>query len=158
MGKEYITALRESLEKKVKVLDEIRELCRLQQELLSEETVDYEAFDRYFDDKDICIDKLNRLDEGFDLLYNRVKDELLNNKEEYADEIRTMQSLIKEITDRSTSIEALEERNRKGIADTFSRERRQSAENKRSVNVAMNYYRQMNGLNADRNSRMDKKK
>jgi len=46
MGKEYVIALRESLQKKLKVLEEIRALSLLQQELFSAEEIDYEAFDR----------------------------------------------------------------------------------------------------------------
>lgn len=158
MERDYIIAMRESLEKKIAVLDEIYELCRLQQEILTEEETDFEAFDRYFDDKDICIEKLNGLDEGFELLYNRVGEVLQTKKDLYADEIKAMQELIRKITDRSTSIEALEERNRKGIADALARAHRQAKESRRSVNVAMNYYKQMNGIYGGTSSRMDKKK
>ncbi|MCR5503231.1 MAG: flagellar export chaperone FlgN [Lachnospiraceae bacterium] len=158
MERDYIIAMRESLEKKLGILDEIYELSRLQQELLSEEEMDFDSFDRYFDDKDICIEKLNELDEGFELLYNRVGEVLRDRKESYAEEIRVMQDLIRKITDRSTSIEALEERNRKGIADALAKAHRQAKESKRSVSVAMNYYKQMNGIYDGTSSKMDKKK
>jgi len=159
MGKEYVIALRESLQKKLKVLEEIHSLSLLQRDLFSAEEMDYEAFDRYFDDKDICIEKLNGLDEGFELLYNRVKDEIEANKDVYASEIRLMQDLIRSITEESTSIQALEERNRKSMEECLAKDRKQAREGKRSVSVAMNYYRQMNGMNGSSGSaKLDKKK
>ncbi len=159
MGREYVVALRESLQKKLKVLEEIYSLSLLQRELFSADEMDYEAFDRYFDDKDICIEKLNGLDEGFELLYNRVKDEIEANKDAYADEIRLMQDLIRSITEKSTSIQALEERNRKSMEECLAKDRKQAKEGKRSVSVAMNYYRQMNGMSgASGSAKLDKKK
>ena len=60
-----MTALEESLEKKIRVLDEIYRISRLQTEILDKKPMDFERFDAYVDDKDICIEKLNKLDEGF---------------------------------------------------------------------------------------------
>lgn len=159
MAKEYVTALKESLQKKLNVLDEIYRISMLQQDILSEESADYETFDRYVDDKDVCIEKLEKLDEGFELTYNRVKEELDGNRAAYTDDIRLMQKLISDITEKSASIQALEERNRKGVEEHFAKDRRQARDSKRSVNVAMNYYRNMNGLvGMDTSARMDSKK
>lgn len=119
MGREYVTALKEGLEKKLKVLEELYRLCLSQSELLSKEELDYEAFDTLVDEKDICIEKLEKLDEGFEIVYNRVKSELESNKAVYAAEIKAMQELIVKITDKSTSITALEERNKKSVTATI---------------------------------------
>lgn len=40
-----------------------------------------------------CIDGLDRLDEGFQALFNRVRDEINNNKAMYTEEIAVMKSL-----------------------------------------------------------------
>ncbi len=159
MGREYITALKESLEKKLKVLDEIYRISGLQQDLMAQENPDYEVFDRYVDDKDICLEKLEFLDEGFDITYNRVKEELEQNKAAYASEIRAMQDLIRKISERSVSIQAMEERNRRSVEEHFARDRRQARDTKRSVSVAMNYYRSMNGMvGTDTSAKLDSKK
>ena len=158
MGREYVTALKESLEKKLKVLEELYRLCLSQSELLNKEELDYEAFDTLVDEKDICIEKLEKLDEGFEIVYNRVKPELESNKAMYAAEIKAMQELIVKITDKSTSITALEERNKKGVTATLKRDKKGLSESKRSVSVAMNYYKSMNGINVPDSQYLDKKK
>ncbi len=158
MSKEHILALRDSLIKKVKVLEEIEGINRLQSEILAAEPFDYEAFDKLFTDKDVCIEKLDKLDEGFEIVYQRVESELKKNKEEYASLIKEMQDLIKRITDLGASIKAAEERNRNSLSDTMIKERKGMSETKRSVNVAMNYYRNMSGLGAGDSRFMDKKK
>ncbi len=158
MAEEYVYALKDSLEKKLGVLEEIYRISSLQKDLLDADDLDYETFDRYFEDKDICLDKLNLLDAGFELTYNRVKEELSVNKAKYADIISQMQTLIGKITDKSTAIEALEARNKDKVAERFVKERRQAKEGKRSVNVAMNYYRNMSGTNGDYSTGVDFKK
>lgn len=157
MGKEYIVALRESLEKKLKIMEETYSLCKLQSDVLESETVDFDRFDQLVDEKDICIDKISKLDEGFELVYQRVQDELLNNKDAYSLEIKRMQELITKITDYGTKIMALEERNKKKVTSALNNERLSIREGRRSVNVAMNYYKGMTGMGIPESRFMDKK-
>lgn len=158
MGREYVTALSQSLEKKLKVLEEIYRLCKLQTEVLNTQPMDFERFDGLVDDKDICLEKLEKLDEGFELVYERVSRELSANRAEYTDQIKKMQELIALITEKSTSIEALEKRNKQSMSDMFVRERKELSEGKRSVSIAMNYYKNMAGQNIPDSKFMDQKK
>lgn len=158
MSKQYVTALEESLEKKIRVLDEINRISQLQAEVLAAQPVDFETFDRYVDDKDICIEKLNKLDEGFEILYDRVAQELKEDRSVYADQIVHMQEMISQITDKSMTIQALEERNKNAIGEVLSKERKELGQGKRSLNVAMSYYRNMSGSRTAPAQFMDKKK
>ena len=158
MNKQYVTALEESLEKKIRVLDEIYRISQLQTEILDKKPMDFERFDAYVDDKDICIEKLNKLDEGFEILYERVGQELKENRAAYEKQIVHMQQMITEITDKSVAIQTLEERNRKAVAEALSNERKELGQGKRSLNVAMNYYCNMSGANVVPPHYMDKKK
>lgn len=158
MSRQYVTVLEQSLEKKIHVLDEIYRICQLQTEVLSKQPAELETFDRYVDDKDICIEKLKKLDEGFEILYEKVAQELKENRAMYADQIAHMQELITVITDKSTAIQVLEERNKKAVEDVLCRERKELGKGKRSLNVAMNYYRNMSGAGIAQPSYMDKKK
>lgn len=158
MSREYVVALKESLEKKLKVLEEIYRISKLQTDVINASPMDYEAFDRLVDDKDICLEKLEKLDEGFELVYTRVSDELKTNKSVYSDLILAMQETITKITDKSTAISALEERNRQGLSNVFNKERKELSDGKRSVNVAMNYYKNMTGLSVESSQYMDWKK
>lgn len=158
MNQQYVVALEESLEKKIHVLEEIFRICRLQEELLKKKPFSYEQFDAYVNDKDICIEKLNKLDEGFELIYERVGQELKGNSAFYKRQIVHLQQMISEITDKSVAVQALEERNKKTISEIFTEERKTIGQGKRSLNVAMNYYRNMNGANIISPQYMDKKK
>lgn len=158
MSKEYIIALKESLEKKLKVLDETYRICQMQFDIISGNDPDYDEFDRLFDDKEICIEKLSKLDEGFEIVYARVSEELKSNSGDYTEIIAQMKGLITQITEVSTSISALEERIRNSVSDALIRERKGIADTKRSVNVAMNYYKNMTGTGIPDSMYMDKKK
>lgn len=159
MNKQYISVLAESLEKKLQVLGEIYQLCQKQAEVMANSPVDFEEFDRCMDEKDNCIQELDKLDEGFDMLYNKVGQELKTNKSMYARQIQCMQQTISDIMDKSTAIQALEERNKRAVEAAFAKERMEIGRGKRSLNVAMNYYRNMRGsADAVEPQYMDKKK
>ncbi len=136
--------LEESLIKKLEVMNKIQEENARQKEILSDpEEVDFEAFDKTLDVKGDYIDELNSLDEGFQSLFDRVKSDIGNNKEAYAEQIKRMQKLIHDVMDASASIEAQERRNKALAEKYFSTERERMANSKRSSAVAFNYYQTM---------------
>ncbi len=137
--------LEESLVKKVSILDLIQEQNMIQSEILKNpEDVDEKAFDETVDKKEVLIDQINALDEGFQILFDRVKGEIEANKEDYRDQIKRMQDLIQDITGKSASIEASERRNKKLAEQYFSTYRQRMSMNKQSSAVAFNYYQNMN--------------
>ncbi len=139
--------LEESLVKKIEVMKKIEEENFKQKEMLSDpENLELEAFDKTLDVKGDYIDELDRLDDGFQSLFDRVKQEVGERKEEYADQIKRMQELIHEIMDRSASLEAQERRNKKMAEGYFSQEREKMATGKRSAAAAFNYYSTMNNF------------
>lgn len=143
MSEQYLNILKESLVKKLDVLEEILRISSRQKEILSAAPVDYEEFDRCVDDKDICIEQLNKLDEGFESLYQKVSQEINANRQYYAEWIRSCQQLITQITEKSVEIQAMEARNKQMIEEQFRRDRKEFGQGKRSVEVARNYYRNM---------------
>lgn len=157
MSEQSILVLKESLEKKIRVLDEIYRISQYQQELLAAKPVNYKQFDAYVEDKDVCIQNLNKLDEGFELLYDRVADELKEHREQYKQLIGELQELIGQITDRSMAIQALEERNKQTLQTVFLEERKELGKGRRSVSVAQNYYKNMNHATFTDSRFMDQK-
>ncbi|MCR5279777.1 MAG: flagellar export chaperone FlgN [Lachnospiraceae bacterium] len=145
MSNPYITALIESLEKKISVLDEIITKNKEQAELLRSDPFSFEDFDKNTEEKGVLIFRLEKLDDGFESLYARVKEELDANREQYASEIKHMQDLIREITNKSTSIQAEEARNKAALEAVFKSERdriktgRSGVKALQSYNQAMNY-------------------
>ena len=108
----YLSVLEDSLKKKLQILDELTDYTMQQQELLKVEELDYEAFDRLVDQKEPLIQKIMELDQGFETVYDRIKEQLLGNKEQYAAQIRALQSLIGELTDKSVKLQTMEQRNK----------------------------------------------
>lgn len=157
-GSTYITILIQSLEKKVLVLDKIIESNKEQREILSQEELDTDRFEANLDEKGRLIDELNLLDDGFQEIYNRVKDELGDNRELYKEEIKRMQKLISDITERSVTIRAEEERNRAVAAKQFDNMRDNIQAAKRSRQAANVYYSNMSRVNTVDAQFMDKRK
>ena len=62
-----LTILSESLDKKLEVLQKIREYNKRQEEIFSAEKVDMSRFDDAVEEKQRLIDEGVRLDEGFEI-------------------------------------------------------------------------------------------
>lgn len=141
MNQQYLDILEDSLIRKNSILDEIRRINDEQRSCLQNEDIQLEVFDSYIEKKAEYIEKLEMLDKGFENLYSQVEEELKDKKEMYADKIRSMQKLIREITDKSTAIQVQETRNRDLINTYFGKKRNEIKEGRRNSKVAMNYYK-----------------
>lgn len=158
MSEQYLMILVESLKKKLNVMDELIRLCKMQRDILSAENVKFDEFDKCVDDKDICLEQLQKIDEGFELVYNRVEQELKDNKQKYSAEIKECQTLISQIIEKSMEIQALEARNKQMVEECFKKEKRSLSQGKRSADVARSYYRSMSNTGAVPPQFLDKKK
>ncbi len=143
-----MSILQESLTAKRQVLLEIQEYNRKQEEVFTAEEVDMSLFDTALEEKERLIQKLTRLDDGFEAMYQRLAEELQGNRERYAGQIRILQQQIKEITDLGVSIQAQEVRNKALIESYFSRERKNMHKNLQNSAKAYNFYKNMSNLNA----------
>jgi len=158
MNGQYLTILIESLNKKIDVLDEITRISERQSEIIAVQPMDLEAFDGCVDDKDVCLEQLARLDEGFESLYQKVGKTLEENKQQYAVQIKECKRLISEIMEKSVAIQALEARNKQSIEEVFRKERKGYNHGKRSVEVARSYYKNMGNIGVAPSRFMDQKK
>ena len=77
-----LTILSESLDKKLEVLQKIREYNKRQEEIFSAEEVDMSLFDDAVEEKQRLIDEVVHLDEGFEIMYEKLARELEGNREE----------------------------------------------------------------------------
>lgn len=137
----YLTLLEESLRRKLQVMEEIQKYNMRQQEIFQSGEVDIDKFDEYVAEKGVLIDKLTALDSGFEKLYAKVSEELQGSREQYADQIRTLQGLVTQVTDRSVDIQAQEARNKKLVEDFFRRERDGIKIGRKSTKAAIGYYK-----------------
>lgn len=147
MIKNYLSILAESLDQKAAVLDEIAEYNKQQEMLLKQETLDLEDFDSYVDKKDAAIQKLTKLDEGFETLYANVKEQLAAGKDAYKDQIAVLQQKVTLVTEKSVSIQTQEARNKKLLEDYFTKERSRLRQGRQSSKAAYGYYKNMSNSN-----------
>ena len=149
MEKQYITILTESLQKKSEVLSQLIDNSRKQAELLKADRVDWDAFDQRTDAKSDLSKELNGLDQGFESVFSHVS-ELLQSpegKKLYADQIRGLQALVTEVTDKSIELQADEARNKTAVEKRFQEYRGGIRKGRTSSRVAYGYYQNMNQMN-----------
>ncbi len=157
MEKQYIDMMLESLQKKESVLIALLGKSEEQKEVLSAEEVDWDVFDQLTTDKGELIDELLKLDEGFETLFERIKEPLTQKKEVYKTEIGFMQATIRSLTDNSAKLEALEQRNKKLVETRMAESRQSIKQSKLGSQAAMQYYQRMNRINTLDPQLMDKK-
>lgn len=158
MTEKYLQAMLDGLTQKKEILDELTDLSEKQQKLVSAENIDWDEFDRIVDAKSELIDKLNAADDGFTAVYDRIKDEVKANEARYKDYIAKLQSGITEVTEKSTSLMALEERTKARVSSSFAKERAKISKGKRTNQAASTYYQNMSRINYIDPQLMDKKK
>ena len=115
-------------------------------------------FDKTVEEKAKLIEQMEQLDSGFEKLFARVKEELEANKEGYADAIKTMQSCIRRITDKSMEIQAEEARNKDLMVRKFAYVKDSAKNVRTNSKVATQYYKNMMNLNYVDPQFMDNKK
>ena len=149
--------LSESLDDKIKLLKEIQEYNKKQELSFSEGEPDIDSFDSAIEEKGVLIERLEKLDEGFEALYKRVSDELKKNRTKYADGIKELQDKIAIVTELSSTIQAQEARNKKLIETYFYNQRSSVRQGRVGSRVAYDYYKNMTGAGYGINSIMDEK-
>lgn len=158
MEQNYVDIMIQSLRKKIKVLEEIRNVNVTQQELLEDDKAHVEDFDKTVEDKSVLLEQLQQLDSGFDKLFERVRDELNNNREVYRDKIKIMQKLIRKITDLSMELQTQEARNKDLMTQKFVSVRQKAKVVRTNSKAASQYYKNMMQLNVVDPQFMDQQK
>lgn len=142
----YLNLLEESLVKKSAVLTEVLDENKKEDEMLKAEELDLEAFDKSMDKKGELAEKLDGLDDGFDAVYGKIREEILGHPEEYKAQVKRIQDLIREITDKQTSIQAQEVRLKKAVEAHSTRISGELRARRNTSTAAQNYYQAMNKL------------
>lgn len=158
MNSLYINILIESLQKKIRILDEIILADQEQREGLEDPNLDPDDFDKIVEKKSKYIEQLEQLDSGFEELFARVRDELNENREKYKEQIHTMQDLIRKITDKSLMIQKQEAQNKELMQQKFAAVRSQAREVRKSQKIVNQYYKNMMKANYNDPQFLDNKK
>ncbi len=160
MKKQYLSVMEQSLEKKIQILDRIIAKNQEQTAILNDPNMKWEDFDENANQKMELIGEMDKLDEGFEDLFQRVKEEIQSpdGKEKYAQVIGHMQQLIQQITEKSVSIQAQEARNKTLVENYFQQSREQIRKGRTSSKVAMDYYKNMSQTSFSQAHFLDSKK
>ena len=119
----------------------------MQETILKQDKFDMDAFEKSIDEQNRLIEDLDKLDRGFESLYDRIREELLAHKEKYTVEIKRMKELIQQITDKVVIVNAAELRNKRMAENQFKKEKIAIQQSVSKSKVARDYYNSMNKLN-----------
>ena len=157
-GITYIRMMLDILSKKEVSLKALLELTTAQEKILKGEEFDEDGFDKIMKEKREHLRKIEEFDNGFQSIYNRVAEEMINHKEEYQTQIIDMQGLISSITDLGVKITALEEKNKTALETRFREKKQSIRQFKVSKQTANKYYKTMIGMQTGASYFMDQKK
>ena len=115
-------------------------------------------FDDAVEEKQRLIDEVVRLDEGFEIMYEKLARELEGNRERYAAQIRELQQKVSRVTELSVTVQAQEARNKKLIENYFAKERAGIGQRRKNAKSAYDYYKSMSGAGYAQPQMYDNKK
>lgn len=139
----YVSMMSDTLKKKKQILLFLLQKTREQEILLKDEEMSMEAFNATIEEKGDKIEELNRLDEGFDALFQRVKEEIVSNRMAYKTQIQEMQKLLGEVSDLGIQIQALEHQNSGHFKVYLANQRKSIREFHVNHKTASSYYQNM---------------
>ncbi len=157
MVKQYLRMLDQSLDQKKQMLDQMIEMTETQKASLEKDPVDWSGFDALVERKAELIERLDKMDDGFESVYDRIREELLREKEQHKDYIASIRKKIQAVSDASASLMAAERRNKELVEVKMADEKKKLQQRKTTSKVASNYYRSMNKVNLIDPQLMDKK-
>lgn len=152
-----LKVLEESLNKKAAILEKLHELGDKQSELLTDPSMSMEDFDKYMDEQDVLVGRLVELDEGFDALYESLKESMPDDKIPYMQQITRIQELVGKLMSQTELLSKKEAANKEKLTEYFNRERKTFGVGRRSSKAALDYYKSMSGSNVTPSYFMDQK-
>lgn len=158
MIRSYLQILQDSLVKKLDLLTRIEKKSLEQSQMLKSQDVDLTLIDSNMDEKAKLIEEVITLDDGFESIYEKIRIHIIPNKEQYKSEIKALQEMIAKVTEKSTSIQAIEARNKAEMEVVFASRKKGIQSKKNAMSVAKNYYQNMNKVKHVSPQFLDQKK
>lgn len=154
----YVDVLLTSLRKKVSILEQLETVVMDQERALKNKNVDIEELDQLDIKKGELLEELNDADEGFEQVYERVKEEIANQKYQYEAQIKEMQQLIKVITDLTVKLQAQEVRNKQWAEIYFQSKKNEVRIFRKGSKSTVKYTNNMANRQMGQSYFLDKKK
>ena len=80
-------------------------------------------------------------------MHERLSQELKDNRQKYARQIKALQQKVAQETELSVVIQSQEQRNKKLVEDFFAGQKAQIGKNRKTSKAAYGYYKNMSGGN-----------
>ena len=154
----YIEILKQSLTKKIELLDTIMALNVLQKDMLENPDLDPDELEENLNRKADLVEQLSKLDDGFSQIYDRVRTDLTENRGAYSEDIAQKKRDITAIMDKSTAIQSQEKRNQVLMQQKFTSVKKQIKEVKKSRQAVNSYHRNMMKMGTPGSTFLDDKK
>lgn len=154
----YIKILQDTIVKKNNLLDKLIFLTEQQETVLQDSVMDDEKFNNCITEKSIIIDELNQLDNGFETLYNRVRDDLTSNPGQFRSQVEVIQEQIREIILKISKLQVMEKKNKTSMDLYMSKQKRELRNVKMTNKIANSYHNSMSWNSIDQSYFLDKKK
>lgn len=136
--------LMDVLQQKVQSLQGILTCTTNQTALLERGEFDFDAFDNLMKEKEVLIDKVIDMDEGFQAIYNKVKGIIEMQPTLYKEKIQTMKQFIIKIGDLSVAITVQEGRNKNQMDLKAKTDKNKGKDFSHNKKIVANYYSNMN--------------
>ena len=153
----YLDMLQDSLRKKLEILDKIMTCQKEESDMLKGGSMDRDVFDRSMTEKVELAESIDSLDDGFEKVYDRIREEMIAHKEGYVNQIRALQNMISEISEKNVLIQAEENRIRLEVENYAKRESAALRQRRDNGKAARSYYNNMKKLNYVGSHFMEKK-
>ena len=148
----------ETLKKKGSILQALLEATKRQTKIAEADEFDLDDFESNIDQKDVLLEQLNELDEGFDSVFQKIRSTLTSEKEAYRSQLSEIQDLIRKCVDLGVEIQTTEERNRNRLESVFAIRQKELRQIRTNSKTVSNYYKTMNPNQGSESYFMDQKK
>ncbi|MDF2544798.1 MAG: hypothetical protein K0S47_4516 [Herbinix sp.] len=153
----YFILLKDTLKKKIGVLEELLKYTLVQEKIIDNGDIENEEFFTSISEKEQQLNILLQLDDGFEQIYQRIKDSLLNYPKYFEAEVKELKDLITVITDLNIKLQALEKRNKTKMDNVLMKKRLEIKNFKANNQMVSNYYKNMANQHQDQSYFLDKK-
>lgn len=140
---EYLELLIASLRKKLVLLNRISVLNQDQRALLQDPDMTPDDFSINVRDKDDIVRQIVTLNEGFDEIYEHIRELMERDHSAYEEQLQQMRELIRLVMAKDAAVRAEEQRNYELAQQKFAHIKSRVREMKASQKMVSSYYKSM---------------
>lgn len=119
----YLFVLKDVTLKKIEILDQVLEMTYLLEEAILKFPLSYDLLIDLVSQKSMLVNELEQLDISFETTYQNVESVIKDHYNQYKNEIKIIQELIKQLMETSIQLSALETKVKQGFDELRRKQR-----------------------------------